>query len=174
MKLLRLKDGSAWPFFWIRSRYDVQYSNPVLEPHIIISINTPGDPAADLIMNCYTLDTQVLFFHDLDQAPGEAFRKVYGRPTLFGEKHAAEIHKFVAKNIAKGAVKSIVVHCDMGISRSAAVGAALSKWLNGTDEGFFGYGKYPRRFSTRCLAPNMLVYRTLLNYLERREATEEV
>ncbi|HVH42669.1 MAG TPA: hypothetical protein VM925_10005 [Labilithrix sp.] len=50
-------------------------------------------------------------------------------------------------------VERIVIHCDAGISRSAAVAAALSRALRGDDTEFFT-GKYK---------PNMRVYRLLLD-----------
>ena len=154
-------------FFWVRSRHDVQSTNPVFEKHIIVSINTTGDTAADVVKNDRTHGVLALHFDDLDQEPGPSFRRVYGRDVvLFDEEHAAKIHRFVVDR--PEGVDCIVVHCDMGVSRSSAVGAAISRWLDGTDEGFFGYGKHPRRFSTKCLTPNMHVYRTLLTYLERQ------
>jgi predicted protein tyrosine phosphatase len=52
-------------------------------------------------------------------------------------------------------VDVVIVHCGAGVSRSAGLAAALAKWYNGSDLEFF---KPP-------YAPNMLVYRTMLEAL---------
>jgi protein-tyrosine phosphatase len=49
------------------------------------------------------------------------------------------------------AVSLIVVQCEAGISRSAAIAAALANIYLGDDEPYF-----------RTSMPNMLVYRTIL------------
>jgi protein-tyrosine phosphatase len=49
-------------------------------------------------------------------------------------------------------IERIIVHCDAGVSRSAAVGAALARAFSGDDAEFFA-GRY---------RPNVRVYRTLL------------
>lgn len=59
-------------------------------------------------------------------------------------------------NAIKETIDLIVVHREAGLCRSAAVGAALSKWLNGTDELFFKY-----------YMPNMKVYRMVLEETQR-------
>lgn len=61
-------------------------------------------------------------------------------------------------NRYKNFVDQIIVSCNGGYSRSPAVAAALSKWLNGSDEEFFG--------PDYC--PNRHVYRLMMNELERR------
>ena len=160
--------------FWVRSRAEIESGNPVFESHIVISINTPDDPAADVVRNSFTRGVLALHFDDLDQDHGEAARAYMGRDIqLFTKEQAEEIAEFVSFHGAgDDGVKAIVVHCDMGICRSSAVGAALSKWLNGTDEGFFGYGRYPYKYSQQCLTPNMLVFRTLLNVLYGKMSEE--
>jgi predicted protein tyrosine phosphatase len=159
-------------FFWVLSRNDIEDANPALADHVIISINGPDDDApAAVKRNSYTKGVLVLHFDDLDEEVGPSFRRVYGRDVvLFNEEHAAHIHRFVKD----ADVDNIIVHCHMGVSRSAAVGAALSVWLNGHDKGFHGYrrGLHPRDlavFSQRCLTPNAYVRRVLLNYLIRQE-----
>jgi predicted protein tyrosine phosphatase len=69
---------------------------------------------------------------------------------LFTEKDAENILDFVA--VYKDFVDLIVVHCEVGISRSAGVTAALSFILNGTDQYYFDN-----------YIPNMLCYRKILN-----------
>lgn len=55
-------------------------------------------------------------------------------------------------------VNFIVVQCELGVSRSAGVAAALSKHFNGADDLFFKH-----------YVPNMLVYRSILNSLEKEK-----
>ena len=65
---------------------------------------------------------------------------------------AEKIVNFINKN--KNKVDKIIVHCEAGVSRSAGVGAAIMKALNGDDWDVF---KNP----LKC--PNMKCYRTVLN-----------
>lgn len=59
-------------------------------------------------------------------------------------------------------VDEVIVSCEAGYSRSAAVGAALSKWFNNNDDEFFS-GKY---------CPNRLVYRKVLEAATKRREEE--
>lgn len=68
------------------------------------------------------------------------------------KEDAENIVKFVNKN--KNKVDEFIVHCEAGVSRSAGVGAAIMKALNGDDWDIF---KNP----LKC--PNMKCYRTVLN-----------
>ena len=68
------------------------------------------------------------------------------------KEDAENIVKFVNKN--KNNVDKFIVHCEAGVSRSAGVGAAIMKALNGDDWDVF---KNP----LKC--PNMKCYRTVLN-----------
>ena len=68
------------------------------------------------------------------------------------KEDAESIVKFVNKNKSK--VDKFIVHCEAGVSRSAGVGAAIMKALNGDDWDVF---KNP----LKC--PNMKCYRTVLN-----------
>ena len=68
------------------------------------------------------------------------------------KEDAENIVKFVNKNKSK--VDKFIVHCEAGVSRSAGVGAAIMKALNGDDWDVF---KNP----LKC--PNMKCYRMVLN-----------
>ena len=69
-------------------------------------------------------------------------------------KQADRIVDFVQQY--KDSVDYLYVSCAGGYSRSPAIAAALSLWLNGSDKEYFNGKKY---------CPNMLVYRTMLNSL---------
>lgn len=68
------------------------------------------------------------------------------------KEDAENIVKFVNKN--KNKVDKFIVHCEAGVSRSAGVGAAIMKALNGDDWDVF---KNP------LMCPNMKCYRMVLN-----------
>jgi predicted protein tyrosine phosphatase len=120
-----------------------------LEPHILISITDPhfGEPRVDcgeaiLSTSEQRKDVLRLSFFDISET--------IGNTTPISTSQAEEIFQFVSK--WKDEVGLIVVHCEAGISRSAGVAAALSKWLNGDDMFFF---------ETYC--PNNLVYTRVLH-----------
>ena len=68
------------------------------------------------------------------------------------KEDAENIVKFVNKNKSK--VDKFIVHCEAGVSRSAGVGAAIMKALNGDDWVVF---------NNPIMCPNMKCYRTVLN-----------
>lgn len=139
--------------FRICNREEIERRNPIAMSHAIISISTPGPGGpAKPVRNGFTLGVLFLEFHDLDTEPGKAFGEIYGPHVLFGEEHARKIRDFVQ---AYSTVYNITVHCDAGQSRSPAVAAALSVWLNGDDN-------LIRRYFHN---PNTLVYRRLLDFL---------
>jgi predicted protein tyrosine phosphatase len=77
-------------------------------------------------------------------------RKAVGSE-LFSLDQARQIWTFVERH--QGDVQRVLVHCDMGISRSPAVAAALALVLNGNGDKFLLADQY---------VPNTLVYRLLL------------
>jgi predicted protein tyrosine phosphatase len=122
---------------------------------IVISITDPKSKPVDLPL--FNFEILRLSFHDLDQTyPGHAI-------ILFDTDMAHQIKSFVEERMDEtlrawdGLI--IVVHCEAGISRSAAVAGALSKHFLGDDSKFF---------RTPYL-PNRMVYRTLLNLLNGQE-----
>lgn len=143
--------------FTIKSRREAVYENGVHDPHIIISIFTPGDEPPQVCQNQYTKQVVQFAFDDLDRTPGPATRLALGHPVIFGDLEAKKIIDIVEFWKDKG-IDHIICHCDAGISRSAGVASALSKYYNGTDNEFFNSAKY---------RPNMLVYRTILDAFYR-------
>lgn len=74
------------------------------------------------------------------------------RPCILFDKYmAARILGFV-DGVKESGIEIVVIHCEAGISRSAAVAAALSKIHNGDGSLFF----------SKKTCPNMLVYRTII------------
>jgi predicted protein tyrosine phosphatase len=163
--------------FHVFSRHGVESLRPLSVPHLFISIRTPGDPnEARLPVNHLTRGVLRLQFHDLDRVPKEPLPLIGVPPeswaaqfpatadTLFNERTARQVLDFVRAHLIQDqafaarqrpemAVQAIVVHCDAGLSRSPAVAAALTRGLFEQDDSHW--------FKTK--APNMLVYRRLLN-----------
>lgn len=89
-------------------------------------------------------------FHDLDR-PGPPEEGT----VLITDKIAEDIAVFVDDAVNSG-VKVLLVHCTAGVSRSPGVATAISQFYFGDSSEFF------KRY-----APNMLVYRKVLEALRR-------
>lgn len=138
----------------VMNRYDIQEAEFDC-PHIVISITDdveffPHIPEK----NCQGI-LQIAVW---DTEDGKNFRSIHNFcasdiPTdkIFSAHHAQEILEFVFKHLPE--IELIVCQCDVGLSRSAATAAALSKILNDSDEEFF---KSP-------YIPNRLIYETIIN-----------
>lgn len=148
-----------------RAHVELEEHTP-LEPHILISITDPYDGTsrkdcgeAVLFHSEQRKDVLRLSFFDISETVGNT--------TPMSEVQANEVFQFVSK--WKDDIGLIVVHCEAGISRSAGVAAALSKWIN-DDDMFF--------FETYC--PNNLVYNRVLHAIygdpwkQYRALTKEV
>ena len=132
----------------VLSRHDMSHfqSN---DPYIVISVSDPGSKRVSLRSCPNRLDVLSLQFHDLDYSSDRG-------GVLFTESDASQIVNFVK---LWPELTTIVVHCEAGISRSAGIGAAISKFYNGNDREF-----YERR------RPNSRVYSLLLNAFMDSEA----
>ena len=140
--------------FIISSRADVLKKVAKLLPEhpVIISIldtdkdspnHKPLDPIFDIEGG--ELPILSLTFDDTDDGK-------YGQ--LMTDDNAEDIAMFYSRFIY---CKVILIHCTGGISRSAAVAAALSKFCYDTDFWVFG--------ATNLYRPNMFVYRKVLSAL---------
>lgn len=114
------------------------------EPHIVISIRNPDSEKANLPALESRKDELFLSFADSGRV---GFNVKEGN--LFNKGQAELIWNFVDKY--KDEIDLIVINCEAGISRSAGVGAAISKTLNGNDDDFYKY-----------FIPNRLVYRKMM------------
>lgn len=112
------------------------------EPTSIISIDSDNAfPDIDLDDENILQITR-LKFDDADVGPANLFSKDQAHMVL---DHATRANECKCK---------LICQCEAGISRSAAVAAAISLIYNGTDAWVFQDPKY---------CPNMHVYRTILN-----------
>ncbi len=101
-------------------------------PYIVVSITESHDSFPDAVLAPSAMRRGVLRlrFDDVDD-PEQALEGC--QP--FGDQHARQIVHFVLSH--RHEIGGIVVHCHAGVSRSAAVAACLSEWLNGEDNEFF-------------------------------------
>lgn len=148
--------------------------------HVAISITSPlptkeyldkygFKPREHILLpeNKNRIDSLFLRFDDFSN-PNLDSKKIYDESglltkvnRLFREEDARLILDFSSKYVDY--IKTFVINCQAGISRSAGVGAALAVFYfgNGNDELFF------KRFT-----PNMWVYRTILK-IGQEEYTNE-
>jgi predicted protein tyrosine phosphatase len=111
------------------------------EPHIVISITDPGAPIARIADAPARLGLLRLRFHDAETTQE--------RRTLLSDEEAQAIVALVDQH--REALRLIVCQCEGGISRSAGVAAALSRWLQNDNAEFF-----------RHFQPNRHVYEKVL------------
>lgn len=100
---------------------------------VIISIATPGNPAARIPRTANVLDVLFLAFYDIDQ-PFQLLDGSTAEPMTASQ--AAEVAAFVTR--WSGSVETIICQCEAGISRSAGIAAAIAKRLTGDDRYYFG------------------------------------
>jgi len=134
--------------FLIANRYSILHLKPEAD-HIVISICEPEYSFPSLPKNSNRLGLLQLKFSDLDR---NSAKQIGQEHMLMTKDQAKEILNFVNKY--KNKVKLILCQCDGGVSRSSGTAAALSKILNNDDKWVF---------SSRNYAPNMYVYRLLIN-----------
>ena len=107
---------------------DARYMAPYcVEPYIWISITQPAvfsdDRVPTPVQNEWCRGICRVYFHDIVH-PLDAC-------ILFNEEHAQTIVDFVKAR--SDDVSLICVHCEAGVSRSAAVSRSLGLWLNQKD-----------------------------------------
>lgn len=113
-------------------------------PYIVVSITDPGSDCVRFAPSKTRLAILQLSFHDIDE-----FHLKAELPTqiiVFDDTMARAVVHFVQAFL--GRIDHILCHCEVGISRSAGLAAALAKEICGDDALFFRLG-----------IPNRLVYR---------------
>jgi len=128
--------GSAMTF-WVLNRRLVGLITPD-QPYIVISITNPGLVPATVRDNPDLLGVLRLQFHDT----GDTHQPLRDE-VVMTEQEARRILDFVIEY--RDRAKVIVCQCEAGVSRSAAIAAALSRWLNHDDTFFFANYQPNRR-----------------------------
>jgi predicted protein tyrosine phosphatase len=119
--------------------------------YAVVSIRDPKSAVPNLHRSPRLISVLPLVFHDTDDDCG-------GRYRLMTDADAKSIYGFVA-TLIKGGVDTFLVHCELGICRSAGCAAALSKLFNGDDSRYFMTGG---PYGSSMYRPNMFVYRKVL------------
>lgn len=138
-------DVLGGPEMWllVLSRLRVARVTPNV-PYLVISVTDPEKPEAVLAESPLRMGVLRLSFHDVDaEAP------FWQAPS---EEHARSIVEFVRRH--RDMADLIICQCEAGLSRSAGIAAALSRWLNHHDAEFFA--RY---------MPNRRIYRLILRAL---------
>ncbi len=143
----RIYHGSAVDFL-VLGRHDIETVLPDV-PYLVISVADPDRAEAALAASPLQRAVLRLRFHDKSGPRAALSGKV-----AMTQAVAHEILAFVREHLSEVAL--IVCQCEAGISRSAAIAAALSQIVQGEDGFFFAH-----------YAPNDWIYQTLL------EASEE-
>jgi predicted protein tyrosine phosphatase len=113
-------------------------------PYFVISITPLFCDDAELKPSKNLMDVLRLKFNDVENGS-----------SAISSDQAYQIKDFVLKNLDKG-IHSCIIHCSAGISRSAGVGAAISKAINGEDELFFEH-----------YMPNLTCYKKVKEVFEK-------
>ncbi len=129
--------------FLVLNRWEAASAIPAL-PYAVISVTDPEREEATLAESADRRAVLRLRFHDKGTRRPLAEGKVVMTP-----KDAQTILDFVQAH--RQEIKLIVCQCEAGISRSAAIAAALSRIIQGEDHFFFAH-----------YAPNDHIYDTLL------------
>lgn len=138
-------------------------SSLIRTSHAIISITDPDKELADFAPNQNRIDILSLQFYDLEDIRDEMaledaaeYVNTFGHG-LFSNAQAVQIVDFVER--IKDKVNGILIHCEAGVSRSAAVAAAIELMLNGSSD---------RIFNDRRYSPNLYVYTKLIQVWQNR------
>ena len=117
-------------------------------PHVNISVSSPSTSSIQLSPSSFRRDVLFLQFHDID-GPIKNLDAI-----AFSKKQAQQIIYFFRH--WRHTVDTFVINCEAGISRSAAIGAALCRLSGEDDSSFF-----------KQYLPNSYVYRTILEESEK-------
>lgn len=109
---------------------------------IIISISSANGHKPRLVKTDHNKVVAVLYLFFDDEVVGD---------NTFSDEQAEQVIRFV--DAWKSKVERLVVHCDAGVSRSAAVCAAIKRYLGFDNQDIFKNQQYE---------PNPLVYETLI------------
>ena len=102
------------------------------KPYLIISVTDPRNPEAEIIQSSNLVSILRLKFDDIGKP--NKFQFENSTDILMNVDQAKQILEFIKRYLS--AIKLIVCQCEQGISRSAAIAAALSRILQNEDEYF--------------------------------------
>ena len=130
------------------SRQEIEAGIIVQSAYVVISITDPGSHPAKIKKSAGLREALRLQFHDA--IPLKGYFKLPPEVVLMTEDHARSIWDFIDQ--WKGAVETIVVHCEQGMSRSPAIAAAICQSVRRGQQAVL----------SRVLCTNRYVYDLLL------------
>lgn len=121
--------------FLVLSRAEVE-SFTAETPYLVVSITDPEKSEALIPFSPFLRAILRMKFHDVAKPSRIAAQFANDSPDIYmTEADAERILNFIGEYLSE--VKLIVCHCEQGISRSAALAAALSRILQDEDDFFF-------------------------------------
>lgn len=132
------------------SRREVERGISFRGNYALISIRDPGSAAVSIPKQSGLIDALELQFHDAE--PTSSMTLPSGIK-IITEEQAMQIAAFVKRHRAE--VDGFAVHCEQGMSRSPAVGAAIARYLKQPYERFWQEHQ-----------PNRYVYELVVEALE--------
>jgi predicted protein tyrosine phosphatase len=122
----RIFEGTCLSFLVLSRAEMSKFSGE--KPYLVISVTDSEKVAADIPESVFLRAILRLKFDDVGKP--DKF-SIGSKDVPMNEEHAEKIIKFVEKHLSE--ISLITCHCEQGISRSAAIAAALSKALQPQD-----------------------------------------
>jgi len=132
----------------VSDRLRVEAGLGLLLDHVVVSIRDPDRKPARIPRDRRLREVLALAFDDAEPSTARALR-LPEAIQLMTPEHARAIWAFVDRH--RAAVPVLVVHCELGMSRSPAVAAAVARGLGQDDDPVF-----------RAYRPNRYVYDLML------------
>lgn len=120
--------------FLVLGREEIKSFEPAVKS-ILISVTDPENSQAELVESKNFVDILRLKFHDIGKT--KIFENETSNDVSMNIEDAKKIWNFVFENLSKA--ETIICQCEQGVSRSAAIAAAISRVLQNEDECFFGH-----------------------------------
>ena len=138
--------------FYVYSRQKAKReSYRINAPTLIISITDPGLNPNTFARNSNIVGLCRLQFDDVTEENARP------EDVMMTPRDAEKIKDYVLRY--KDRVESIIVHCEVGVSRSAGIMAAIQKYMIGDDSAIF---------NNDAFSPNMHCYNLMLSALNEQ------
>ncbi|MCE9557114.1 MAG: hypothetical protein K8T91_27520 [Planctomycetes bacterium] len=129
----------------VASREEIEHGIVVREPYGVVSISDPGSRRPKIRRPATFRGAVYVKFHDAEPVTGS---NLPPEVVLINQQHVNAIWRFVEMHRLQ--LRTIVVHCEQGMSRSPAVAAGICDWLDLDASRFFSQYQ-----------PNQYVYKLL-------------
>jgi predicted protein tyrosine phosphatase len=138
--------------YTVVNRDEIESGLLIREPHVIISISDPESRKPRIRETGLCKGVLRLRFHDAEPVENFDLPDLPGEVRLMTPGQAQAIWQFILPRVTD--ISMVLVHCELGMSRSPAVAAAICLGLG-------GLGEDSTRFF-EDFQPNQFVYRLVL------------